>query len=75
MIRKSSEDRERSKQMLRGLEQLVELGGFIQEQIEEERRIFYVGMTRAKKTLELHYLTGTKEHPKFPSRFIEVLLK
>jgi len=46
-----------------------------QEQIEEERRIFYVGMTRAKKTLELHYLTGTKEHPKFPSRFIEVLLK
>lgn len=36
MIRKSSEDRERSKQMLRGLEQLVELGGFIQEQIEEE---------------------------------------
>ena len=46
-----------------------------QEQIEEERRIFYVGMTRAKKTLELHYLTGTKEHPKFPSRFIDVLLK
>jgi adenylosuccinate synthase len=45
------------------------------EQIEEERRIFYVGMTRAKKTLELHYLTGTKEHPKFPSRFIDVLLK
>jgi len=34
-----------------------------------------VGMTRAKKTLELHYLTGTKERPKFPSRFIEVLLK
>ena len=46
-----------------------------QEQIEEERRIFYVGMTRAKKTLELHYLTGTKEHPKFSSRFIDVLLK
>jgi len=46
-----------------------------QEQLEEERRIFYVGMTRAKKTLELHYLTGTKERPKFPSRFIEVLLK
>jgi len=39
-------------------------------QMEEERRIFYVGMTRAKKTLELHYLTGTKERPKFPSRFI-----
>ena len=45
------------------------------EQLEEERRIFYVGMTRAKKTLELHYLTGTKERPKFPSRFIEKLMK
>lgn len=45
------------------------------EQLEEERRIFYVGMTRAKKTLELHYLTGTKERPKFPSRFIQNLLK
>lgn len=44
------------------------------EQVEEERRIFYVGMTRAKKTLELHYLTGTKERPKLPSRFIRKLL-
>ena len=45
------------------------------EQMEEERRIFYVGMTRAKKTLELHYLTGTKERPKLPSRFIRKLLR
>ena len=45
-----------------------------QERLEEERRIFYVGMTRAKKTLELHYLTGTKERPKYPSRFIKNLI-
>jgi len=45
------------------------------EQLEEERRIFYVGMTRAKLTLELHYLTGTKERPKFPSRYIAKLIK
>ena len=44
------------------------------ERLEEERRIFYVGMTRAKKTLELHYLTGTKERPKYPSRFLKKLL-
>lgn len=46
-----------------------------QEQLEEERRIFYVGMTRAKKTLELHYQTGTKERPKFSSRFIRKFLE
>ena len=44
------------------------------EQIEEERRIFYVAMTRAKKNLELHCLTGTRERPKLPSRFIEKLI-
>lgn len=41
---------------------------------EEERRIFYVAMTRAKKSLELLYLTGTKEHPRLPSRFLNPLL-
>ena len=46
-----------------------------EDKIEEERRIFYVGMTRAKKTLELHFLQGTKERPKFPSRFIKKLMK
>lgn len=42
--------------------------------IEEERRLFYVGMTRAKKALELLYLTGTKERPRQPSRFLNPFL-
>ena len=41
-----------------------------QDQCEEERRIFYVAMTRAKKDLELLCLTGTRERPRFPSRFL-----
>lgn len=41
---------------------------------EEERRIFYVAMTRAKKSLELLCLTGTKERPRLPSRFLNQLL-
>ena len=41
-----------------------------QEHCEEERRIFYVAMTRAKKDLELLCLTGTAERPRFPSRFL-----
>lgn len=45
------------------------------EQCEEERRIFYVAMTRAKKNLELLYLIGTKERPRLPSRFLNPLLK
>lgn len=40
------------------------------ETLEEERRIFYVAMTRAKKSLELLCLTGTKECPRQPSRFL-----
>lgn len=44
------------------------------EAIEEERRLFYVGMTRAKKALELLYLTGTEERPRQPSRFLQPLL-
>ena len=40
------------------------------EHCEEERRIFYVAMTRAKKDLELLCLTGTRERPRFPSRFL-----
>lgn len=38
--------------------------------LEEERRIFYVAMTRAKKSLELLCLTGTEERPRLPSRFL-----
>ncbi len=41
--------------------------------VEEERRIFYVAMTRAKKNLELLYLTGTRERPRQPSRFLNPL--
>lgn len=41
---------------------------------EEERRLFYVGMTRAKTALDILYLKGT-EYPRQPSRFIVPLLK
>ncbi len=44
-----------------------------ESEVEEERRIFYVAMTRAKKNLELSYLTGTKERPRQPSRFLNPL--
>lgn len=40
---------------------------------EEERRIFYVAMTRAKEKLELLCLTGTRERPRLPSRFLKPL--
>ncbi len=43
------------------------------ERIEEERRLFYVGMTRGKEELELQYLTGTRENPRMKSRFLEEL--
>lgn len=39
-------------------------------QIEEERRMLYVGMTRAKQALIMSYLTGGKENPMLPSRFL-----
>lgn len=45
------------------------------ETVEEERRIFYVAMTRAKKSLELLYLTGDRARPRLPSRFLNPLLK
>lgn len=41
--------------------------------VEEERRIFYVGMTRAKKHLELLCITGTRERPRLISRFLNPL--
>ena len=40
------------------------------EQIEEERRLFYVGMTRAKDVL---YMTYTESAKYMPSRFLEPL--
>lgn len=41
---------------------------------EEECRLLYVAMTRAKEALELLFLTGSKERPKLPSRFLHPLL-
>lgn len=41
-----------------------------QAALEEERRMFYVGMTRAKKELYLSYTKGTKDAPGFASRFL-----
>lgn len=45
------------------------------ETVEEERRIFYVAMTRAKENLELLYLTGDKARPRLPSRFLNPLIQ
>lgn len=57
-------------------EKVFPYGAMIEEKAcEEERRIFYVAMTRAKENLELLYLTGTKERPRLPSRFLNPLWK
>ena len=39
---------------------------------EEERRLLYVAMTRARDHLELLYVTGTRDNPRPPSRFLSV---
>lgn len=44
-----------------------------EELIEEERRLLYVAITRAKEELELHYVAGTRENPRLASRFLEEL--
>lgn len=44
-------------------------------EIEEERRLFYVAVTRAKKILDILYLNGTQEYPKLPSRFLNPLFE
>lgn len=43
----------------------------LQETLEEERRLFYVGMTRAKKELTLCYVKRQFEKERDPSRFLE----
>lgn len=43
----------------------------LEEAVEEERRLFYVGMTRAKKQLKLCYVRRQFEKEREPSRFIE----
>ena len=45
------------------------------EEMEEERRLFYVAMTRAKKHLHICYVKGERDHTLQPSVFIEPLLK
>ena len=39
-------------------------------EIEEERRMLYVAMTRAKQALIMSYVTGNKENPRLPCRFL-----
>lgn len=43
------------------------------EAIEEERRLFYVAITRARDRLHLMYLRGNRNNPRRPSRFLEPL--
>jgi len=47
------------------------------EQIEEERRLLYVGITRAKRSLQISYSTKRKQGKEWqvckPSRFLEEL--
>ncbi len=44
-----------------------------EEALEEERRLFYVGMTRAKEVLNILYVKQTQESPRPPSRFLKEL--
>ena len=43
------------------------------EAVEEERRLFYVAMTRARNRLELLYVSGTENAERMPSRFLAPL--
>ena len=45
------------------------------ENIEEERRLFYVAMTRAKEVLKISYVKIKNGKESSPSRFIEELLE
>lgn len=47
----------------------------LQEDVEEERRMFYVGMTRAKKKLYLYSVKSLNNHDMEISRFIEEIKK
>lgn len=41
-----------------------------EEAVEEERRMFYVAMTRAKEQLEMYYIKSHQGRKKLPSRFL-----
>ncbi len=46
-----------------------------EEAVEEERRMFYVAMTRAKDNLYISFVDGKKKRKSMPSRFLYSLLK
>lgn len=45
------------------------------KETEEERRIFYVAMTRAKDKLIITYVSGSKDSPRSPSRFLNPIIQ
>lgn len=47
----------------------------VEEDIEEERRMFYVGMTRAKQYLYLYFVKERYNKEMFMSRFIEEIVE
>ena len=46
---------------------------FMEDEVEEERRLFYVGMTRAKRKLHLLCVKERYNRHMEPSRFLEPL--
>ena len=47
----------------------------LDSEIEEERRMFYVAMTRAKRKLIISYIKKKNGKDQYPSRFVQELLK
>ena len=47
----------------------------LDKDIEEERRLFYVGMTRAKNALRVCYASALNDKTVSPSRFIQEVIK
>ena len=45
----------------------------VEEEIEEERRLFYVAMTRAKEELSICYVKEKNGKEVYPSRFVQEL--
>jgi len=48
----------------------VDIQFFLKEELEEERRLFYVAVTRAKQRLFISYLKKRYDKTLQPSRFI-----